>query len=168
MISALDVYRDYGPVSVDLIYDFANKNSIVFPKAYVELLSVFNGVRLNRQYFEFINAYSEVDARDIIFFGFGYLPRDANTDFNIKALPKELAIEKRQPMEAFDNNLIAFGISYNGDYIAFDYRGDVANNPPIVLVHHDDVELDQNGDYTRIVSKVADSFEAFLDKLYVD
>ena len=67
----------------------------------------------------------------------------------------------------YGNQVVAFGISANGDYICFDYRKN-SSNPSIVLMYHDEFYEDELGNTKMITVPIAPDFDSFIDKLYQD
>lgn len=150
----IDVYRDFGSVDSKEVDAFEKKSGFIFPVAYKKMISENNGVRPEADCFDFFFD-GEKDTRDVSFFGYGF------------DVPDSVNITKRQIDEPglCGESLVAIGEAANGDYICFDYR-DIERDdcPKVVVVLHDML----GSDGTLLICFVSNSFEDFIDSLYLD
>lgn len=157
------IYRDHGSVDFGLIIKFELSRNIKFPESYKKLLVIHDALRPEKDTFRFVNIFSKtqlwpykidngIDTRDISFFGFG------------TELDDYVKISKNQDFDVFGHdNIIAFGISANGDYICFDYRhAPNTDAPHVVVMFHDAYDREKK----MLICHVANSFEEFMDSLY--
>lgn len=149
-----EVLTDYGSIEVSIITDFAKEYRVTFPPSYIELLSKHNGVHFVQNDFDFYDIDGSLQEAEIGFCCFGDVGGDS--------------IENSQDHDVYGyENIIVFGFHGNGDYICFDYRQDPkTDNPPVVLMHHDEYIEDEQGQYKMAIAKIADSFDEFIDMLY--
>ena len=146
MIESLKIYRDYGSVDIKEINKYERNLRLSFPDSYKILLSKHNAAWLSNREFDVL-IKGKLDARDIVFCGYGDGLRDA------------YKIAKYQQMDFAHEDIIVIGKSCEGDYICFDYRFDSDSiNPPVVLMLHDY----QDEDGKLLVCPIADEFESFL------
>jgi hypothetical protein len=155
----ISVYRSKSNIPKETIELFAQSQNVSFPKSYINLLSEHNWLRPQEDTFDFINIWNKADARDINFCG-----------YEVESYVGSGTIADEQDFDIYGHeNVIAIGFSANGDYIAFDYRQNLnTDNPPVVLMYHDEYIEDEHGQYKMAISKVADSFDEFIDMLYED
>ncbi|HFC5894483.1 TPA: SMI1/KNR4 family protein, partial [Neisseria lactamica] len=106
----------------------------------------------------FIDNNKNTDDRNILFLGY---KKDASCHENIYTYS---CIDDEY---GYGNQVVAFGISANGDYICFDYRKN-SSNPSIVLMYHDEFYEDELGNTKMITVPIAPDFDSFIDKLYQD
>jgi len=64
------VWRDEGAVDQHLIVEFAKHADVVFPEAYITLISKHDYLYPEENIFDFTNYYGEKDERDIVFLGY--------------------------------------------------------------------------------------------------
>ena len=149
----LEVYRDHGPVDERRIDDFERVMGVRFPRTYRSLLSRHDALRPENADFDFIDRSSgKLVGRDVAFFGFG------------ESLPRCHRIADAQDHDVYGHEgIVQIGVSANGDFVGFDYRGDPASDEPKVVALFHDVA---GHDGKMLVSLVADSFEEFIGLLH--
>ena len=154
----LKIYRDEGIVNSLLIEGQEQVLGFKFPKVYKELLSKHNGMRLDNDTFKYYDEALQKDEENGIYF---YVFKNENLRSNYcSGIVGDFSYLDEND---FKEGIIPFGGTGNGDFICFDYRDDLKNdNPKIVLVHHD--ADDENGNL--IISFLGNSFEEFMDSLY--
>lgn len=145
----IEIYRDYGTVSKDVIESFASELGFSFPEYYMELLSKHDALWPQKREFYF-ELEDNKDSRDVVFFGFGSKLRANNK------------IERAQQEECGWDKIVVIGRSANGDYICFDYRDyPMTDNPPVILMFHDFYD-NENRMNTHNISQ---DFESFIEGL---
>ena len=148
------VWRDEGAVDQHLIVEFAKHADVVFPEAYITLISKHDYLYPEENIFDFTNYYGEKDERDIVFLWYK----------NQIGYEDIYSYSKIDDDYSYGKDMIAFGGCANGDYICFDYRK-ARENPSIVVMYHDDFYEDENGDTKMVINDVADNFDDFLAML---
>lgn len=164
-------YRDYGVVNPLIIVDFSSRFGVDFPTSYIDLLSKYNAIRPLKEYFDFKEVDGKTGISDISFYGYGYEKINVYDQEDLLRFQNSIketdSIERNQPDEYSYESVIVFGHTASGDYIAFDYRQNPeTDNPPIVMMYHDQFVKDENGNSKMLVIKVADSFDDFLNLLH--
>ncbi|HFC8549053.1 TPA: SMI1/KNR4 family protein [Neisseria lactamica] len=154
----LNIWRDEGKVSASIIEKFAENLGVAFPRSYIYLISEHDYLYPEEDCFIFIDNNKNTDDRNILFLGY---KKDASCHENIYTYS---CIDDEY---GYGNQVVAFGISANGDYICFDYRKN-SSNPSIVLMYHDEFYEDELGNTKMITVPIAPDFDSFIDKLYQD
>lgn len=153
-MKGLSVMYDYGEIELSFIYDFERKYDIKFPESYVSFIREYNGVQFNENTFNYLDKDGSLGESSIGFCAFG----------NVRST----SIDDLQDYDVYgDDKIITFGLNGGGDYIAFDYRKNPeSDNPPVIIMYHDDYVKDENGNTKTRIIKVADNFEDFLNLLH--
>ena len=151
----LTVMYDFGSVSESFLLDFKKKYGLNLPKKYMELIQKHNGVQFIENCFNYIDFDGETGESSIGFCAYG---DETGAD----------DIYKFQDHDGLGyENVIVFGLNGSGDYISFDYRQNPeTDNPPVVIMYHDQFVKDENGNSKMLVVKVADNFDDFLNLLH--
>ena len=153
----VSVYRSLGAINASVVISYAESLKIIFPSSYIEIISTYNWLRLNNDTFDFTDLSGQKNDRDINFYGYeqeSYMGSgtiiDAQ-DFDVYGYDK----------------VVAIGFSASGDYICFDYRQNpTIDNPPVVLMYHDQYVNDEHGQPKMAIVKIADYFDSFIHMLY--
>lgn len=147
-----EVFTDYGGIDRGVIEDFSRAMKVVFPSAYVELLSQHNGLQFKENCFDFLDDNKVKQQACFGFCGYG-------------GWPILEPIDKFQDHDIYGHEgVVVFGLRGNGDYVCFDYRR--SKDPVVVLMRHDNYVPDGNGNMKMEVLKIADSFDEFIDMCY--
>ncbi len=156
-MKSLKIYRSTGAISKNLIENFSKLNKVIFPKTYIETLSENNWLKPQNESFDFVDFSKKPDTRDINFYG-----------YEIESFLGSGTIVNAQNFDVYGyDKIIAIGFSANGDYICFDYRQNPdTDNPPIVLMYHDQYINDEYGNPKMAIVKIADDFDSFIDMLH--
>ena len=155
----MQIRRDNGKNSLDIINEVERKLGYTFPRSYIDLIKEHDAVRLENNIFDFRNVYNKQDERDLNFISFKF-----------DHLNGEI-VDYQQNISDLNNygikDLVIFGKCGNGDYICFDYRKDSkTSNPKVVLVYHDDFVDYEDGTSSMVVNNVANNFDDFLNLLH--
>ena len=152
------IKSEFGsPIDPIVIKEFEQVIGFQFPQRYINFMSKYDGKRLAEEWFNFKNFNNEDDERDVCFHPFD------KTDYE--------RIYGRQINHYPDASpyFVQFATCANGDHICFDYRKDpTSSEPAVVVVFHDDVYIDENGEQKMVVNHIANSFGEFVDLLYED
>lgn len=151
----IEILYDYGMIDEKVIETFEKKIQYKLPLEYKKLLVKHNGLTAVQNIFTFINFKNELDESSISFLGFGEWP----------------VLDLMEDYQNFDiygyDGIVVFGVNGAGDYICFDYRKDSTSlEPEIVFMNHDQYVKDENGEPKMAISKIANSFEEFIDMLH--
>lgn len=150
----ITVISDYGSIDIRAIEEFENSRSITFPTKYKELVGKHNGLNFVESWFDYFDG-NKMDEASFSFLTFG----DFIGASKISKL-QDLYVDASK-------GIVNFGAVGNGDYIGFDYRQNrETDNPPIVIVYHDDYVEDENGNIKMRIIKLADTFDDFLNMLH--
>jgi hypothetical protein len=154
-MNQVKIYRDYGKVDIRIIEEFEVLMGFKFPSMYKILLSEHDALIPSANHFTFLDKSNNVtDSREIAFDGFGDKVSTAGRMF----WPQDYDVSGHK-------GLVTFGTSANGDYVCFDYRSDnKTDRPKVVLMLHDFFDDNQK----MLICPVSNSFEDFIDSLYVD
>jgi hypothetical protein len=164
-MESVNVYRDHGTISSELITQFETSRNIRAPAAYKEIIAKHNALRPENDLFRFRNVFATthswpykiidgIDSRDISFLGFG-----PDIEDYMKIDWQEFDVYGHE-------HIIAFGMASNGDYICFDYRHDPSTDEPRVVVMFHDAYDAYDADDKMLICPVANSFGKFIDSLY--
>ena len=152
------IKSEFGsPIDPSVIKEFEQEIGFHFPQRYINFMSKFDGKRLAEQCFKFKNFYNEDDVRDAYFHPFDKSHYERIYKMQISHYPDASPY------------FVQFATCANGDHICFDYRKDpTSSEPAVVVVFHDDVYIDENGEQKMVVNHIANSFGEFVDLLYED
>ncbi|MHA3893042.1 SMI1/KNR4 family protein [Acinetobacter sp. GXMZU3951] len=149
----ITVISDYGSIDKSVIEEFENSRSITFPTKYKELVGKHNGLNFIESWFDYFDG-TKIDEASFSFLTFG--------DFIGASI-----ISKLQDLYDASKGIVNFGAVGNGDYIGFDYsQNPETDNPPIVIVYHDDYVEDENRNLKMRIIKVAENFDDFMNMLH--
>ena len=140
-----------------LVQQFEQEMGFKLPERYKKFILKHNFAFLCDDCFNFVNYYGENDERDIFFKSF---------DIKNYEYIYSCQINDRPDGSPF---FVQFATCANGDHICFDYSKDpTSSEPAVVVVFHDDVYIDENGEQKMVVNHAANSFGEFIDLLYED
>ncbi|WGE49731.1 SMI1/KNR4 family protein [Actinobacillus equuli] len=152
----LDILRDYGDVSQEIISKFENEFYIKLPKLYKDLIMKHNSPWCEQDCFEYYGLNNEITVSSFSFKGF-------ETELSSSSLENIFAqYIYDDPVYGYEH-VYSFGSSADGNFICFDYRGDpTGDEPKICIVIHDEYD-EETGKH--LLFPVADNFEEFLNGL---
>lgn len=153
IVKRIGVFLERGTINIEIIEKFEEDFSIRFPLPYKNLLAKYNQLYPEKNCFSY-NVNNKVDERDVVFLGYGEGASES--------------VEKSQEYDVYGHDgVITFGESANGDHICFDYRQNpTTDNPPVVLMYHDQYVNDKHGQPKMAIVKIADDFDSFIDMLH--
>ena len=144
-----------NPIEPLLVEQFEKEMGFKFPERYKNFIVKYDDKSLFEDCFKFVNYYNEEDVRDVCFKSYDSESLECIYYSQINHYPDASPY------------FVQFATCANGDDICFDYRKDpTSSEAAVVVVFHDDVYIDENGEQKMVVNHVANSFGEFVELFF--